>query len=79
MALTGLDMELRLLLALGLVGSGPKRRPRMLGHVARAKAELREASRGIQSRLAGEIKARLQNGRTDDETSTRARHREDGL
>jgi Sec-independent protein translocase protein TatA len=72
-------MELPLLLALGLVGSGPKRRQTMLGDVARAKAELRKASGGIQSRLAGEIKTRLQSGRTDHETSTRARHREDGL
>ena len=51
-----MDMELPLLLALGLLGSGPKRRPTMLGHVARAKAELREASRGIQSRLAEKSK-----------------------
>jgi Sec-independent protein translocase protein TatA len=72
-------MELPLLLALGLVVFGPKRRQTVLGDVARDKAELHQASRGIQSGLAGEIKARLQQGRTDDETSSSARHREHGL
>jgi Sec-independent protein translocase protein TatA len=75
----GLDTELPLLLALGFVVFGPKRMQTMLGHVARAKTELHKASRGMKSQLAGEIKATLQHGRNDDETSSRARHREDGL
>lgn len=74
----GLDMELPLLLALGFVVFGPKRMQRMLGHGARAKAELHEASRGIKSQLAGYIQATPQHGSDDHETSGRARHCEDG-
>jgi hypothetical protein len=39
--------ELPLLLALGFVVLGPKRMQAMLGHVARAKAELHKTSRAI--------------------------------
>ncbi len=72
----GLGTELPLLLALGFVVSGPKRMQTML---APAKAEPHEARRGIKSRLQGEIKTTPQDGRNDDATSPRARHREDGL
>jgi len=75
----GFGTELPLLLALGFIVFGPKRMQTMLGHVAQAKAELHKASRGIKSRLPGESKATLQDGRNDDETSSRTRHREDGL
>jgi len=75
----GFGTELPLLLALGFVVSGPKRMQTMLGHVARSKADLHKSNRGIKSQLAGEIKATLQQGRNDVETSSRARHREDGL
>ena len=44
----GLGMKLPLLLALGFVVLGPKRMQTMLGHVARAKAELHKASRRIR-------------------------------
>jgi Sec-independent protein translocase protein TatA len=71
--------ELPLLLALGFVVLGPKRMQTMLGHVARAKAELHQASRRIRFQFPGEIEAALQNGRNDDETSSGARRREDGL
>jgi len=71
--------ELPLLLALGFVVLGPKRMQTMLGHVARAKAELHKASRRIKFQFPGEIEAALQNGRSDDETSSGARRREDGL
>jgi hypothetical protein len=50
-----------------------------VGYVARAKAELHKASRGIKSQLPGEIKATLQDGGNDDETHSGTRHREDGL
>ena len=73
----GLDVELPLLLALGFVVFGPKRMQTMLEHVARAKAELHKANRGIKSQLVEEIKATLQHGRNDDETSSGALHRED--
>jgi len=74
----GLGTELPLLLALGFVVLGPKRMQTMLGHVARAKAELHTAICGIKSQLPAEAKGALQDGRNDDETSSRARHREDG-
>ena len=61
----GLGTELPLLLALGFVVFGPKRMPTMLGHLARAKAELHKASRAIKSQLPGEIKGALQDGRND--------------
>jgi len=64
----GLGTELPLLLAFGFVVLGPKRMQALLGHVARAKAELHKASRGIKSQLPGEIKGAPQAGRNDDET-----------
>ena len=75
----GLVTELPLLLALGFVVLGLKRMQTMLGHVARAKAELQKATRGIKFQLAEEINGTLQHGRNDDETSRRALRREDGL
>ena len=45
------------LMALGLVVLGPKRLHTMLGHVARAKAELENATRGLKSQLAAELDA----------------------
>jgi Sec-independent protein translocase protein TatA len=75
----GLGTELPLLVAFGFVVLGPKRMHAMLGHVARAKAELHKASRAIKSELAGEIKGAPQDGRNDDETPSGTRHREDGL
>jgi len=74
----GLGTELPLLLAFGFVVLGPKRMQTMLGHVARAEAELYKVSYGIKSQLQGEIKA-LQDARNDAETPSGARHREDGL
>ena len=75
----GFGTEILFLLMLGLLVLGPKQRNALLGHVARAKAELHKASRRIKSHLPGEIEAALQDGRNDDETSSGARHREDGL
>ena len=63
----GLGTELPLLLAFGFVVLGPKRMQTLLGDVARAKAELHKASRGIKSQLPGEIKGALQARRNDDE------------
>jgi len=62
----GLGTELPLLLAFGFVVLGPKRMQTLLGHVARAKAELHKASLGINSQLPGEIKGALHAGRNDD-------------
>jgi len=52
----GLGTELPLLVAFGFVVLGPKRMQTMLGHVARARAELYKVSYGIKSQLQGEIK-----------------------
>jgi Sec-independent protein translocase protein TatA len=51
----GFGTEVLFMIALGLVVLGPKRLHAMLGHVARAKAELENAARGMKSQLAAEI------------------------
>jgi Sec-independent protein translocase protein TatA len=51
----GLGAGLPLLLALGFVVLGPKRMQAILGHIAKAKAELAKSSRDIKSRLAVEL------------------------
>jgi Sec-independent protein translocase protein TatA len=53
------------LLGLGLLVLGPKQLHTMLGHVARAKAQFEEASRGFKSRLGAELEAAHQDGKTD--------------
>jgi Sec-independent protein translocase protein TatA len=51
----GFGIELLFMLMLGLVLLGPKRLHTMLGHVARAKAEFDQASRGMKSQLMAEL------------------------
>jgi Sec-independent protein translocase protein TatA len=51
----GFGVELLFMLMLGLVLLGPKRLHTMLGHVARAKAEFDQASRGMKSQLMAEL------------------------
>ena len=51
----GFGTEILFMLMLGLVLLGPKRLHTMLGHVARAKAELENATRGIKSQLATKL------------------------
>ena len=50
-----LAMELLFLLFLGLLILRPKRLRGMLARIARAKAELENATRGLKSRLAAEL------------------------
>jgi hypothetical protein len=50
-------MEILFVLFLGLLVLGPKRLHTILGHVARAKAELEDAARGLKSQLAAELDA----------------------
>jgi Sec-independent protein translocase protein TatA len=57
--------EILFMLMLGLVVLGPKRLHAMLGHVARAKAELETATRGIKSQLGAELDATQREGKTD--------------
>lgn len=53
------------MLLLGLVVLGPRRLHTMLGHVARAKAELENAARGMKSQLATELEVASLDGKTD--------------
>jgi Sec-independent protein translocase protein TatA len=61
----GLGTEILFMLLLGLVVLGPKRLHAMLGHVARAKAELENATRGIKSQLAAQLDGAPQESPTD--------------
>jgi len=61
----GFGTEILFMLMLGLVVLGPKRLHVMLGHVARAKAELENATRGIKSQLAAQLDAGPQESQTD--------------
>ena len=61
----GFGTEILFMLLLGLVVLGPKRLHAMLGHVARAKAELENATRGIKSQLAAEVDAAPRISKTD--------------
>jgi len=61
----GSGTEILFILALGLLVLGPKQVQTLLGHVARAKAQFEEASRGLKSQLAAELDAAPQSERTD--------------
>ena len=61
----GFGMEILFVLMLGLLLLGPKRLHTMLAHVARAKAELENATRGLKSQLAAELDAAPRVGKTD--------------
>src|SRR5713226_10617791 len=61
----GLGTEILFILMLGLLVLGPKQLHTLLGHVARAKAQFEEASRGFRSQLAAELDATHQEGETD--------------
>ena len=60
----GFGTELLFLIMLGLVVLGPKHLHALLGHVARAKAQFEQASRGFKHQLAAELDAARQNGQT---------------
>jgi Sec-independent protein translocase protein TatA len=61
----GFGTEILFMLLLGLVVLGPKRLHAMMGHVARAKAELENATRGIKSQLAARLDGAPQESLTD--------------
>ncbi len=61
----GLGTEILFILMLGLLVLGPKQLHTLLGHVARAKAQFEEASRGFKSQLAAELDAAHQERKTD--------------
>jgi Sec-independent protein translocase protein TatA len=61
----GLGTEILFILMLGLLVLGPKQLHKLLGHVARAKAQFEEASRGFKSQLAAELDAVQHDAETD--------------
>ena len=61
----GLGTEILFILVLGLLILGPGRLQTLIGHVARAKAQFEEASRGFKSQLGAELEATHQEGKTD--------------
>jgi Sec-independent protein translocase protein TatA len=61
----GFGTEILFILMLGLLVLGPKRLHAMLGHVARAKAELENATRGMKSQLATELDAAPRDSKTN--------------
>ncbi len=61
----GFGTEILFILMLGLLVLGSKQLPTLLGHVARAKARLEEASSGFKSQLAAEYDAAHQEGKID--------------
>ena len=61
----GLATEILFILVLGLLILGPRRLHTLIGHVARAKAQFEEASRGLKSQLEAELDATNQERETD--------------
>jgi len=61
----GIGTEILFMLMLGLLVLGPKQLHSLLGHVARAKAQFEEASRGFKAQLAAELDATHQGEETD--------------
>ena len=61
----GSGVEILFILMLGLLLFGPKQLHTLLGHVARAKDQFEEASRGFKSQVTAELDAVHQEGETD--------------
>jgi Sec-independent protein translocase protein TatA len=61
----GVGTEILFMITLGLVVLGPKRLHSMMGHVARAKAELENATRSLKSQLGAEVDEPLRNPKND--------------
>jgi Sec-independent protein translocase protein TatA len=61
----GFGTEILIMITLGLLVLGPKRMHAMLGYVARAKAQLENATHGIKSQLAAELDAAPRDDKTD--------------
>jgi Sec-independent protein translocase protein TatA len=60
-----LGTEILFILMLGLLVLGPKQLHALLRHVARAKTQFEEASRGLKSQLEAELEATHQESETD--------------
>jgi Sec-independent protein translocase protein TatA len=61
----GFGMEILVVLVFGLLILGPKQLHTVLAHVARAKIELENATRGLRSQLAAELDAAPGSGKSD--------------
>jgi Sec-independent protein translocase protein TatA len=61
----GFGTEILFALMVGLLVLGPKQLHTLLGHVARAKAQFEETSRGFKSQLAAELDAAHQENEPD--------------
>jgi len=61
----GFGMEMMFLLMLGFLVLGPKQLRTLLGHVARAKAQVEEVTRGLKSQLASEVDPACMEAETD--------------
>ena len=61
----GLGTEILFILALGLLILGPGRLHTLTKHLARAKAQFEEASRGLKSQFEAELNATHQERETD--------------
>jgi Sec-independent protein translocase protein TatA len=61
----GVGTEILFMITLGLVVLGPKRLHSMMGQVARAKAELENATRSLKSQLGAEPNEPLRNPKTE--------------
>ena len=64
----GFGTEILFVLVLGLLVLGPKRLHATLAHLARAKAQLEEASRGFKSNLEAELDAASRKSQIDGST-----------
>lgn len=60
----GFGTEILFMLVLGFLLLGPKRQPTILGHVARAKAQLERATRSFTSELEAQLAAQPCDGNT---------------
>ena len=65
----GVGTEILFMITLGLIVLGPKRLHSMMGHVARAKAELENATRSLKSQLGAELNEPIRNGKTSSHES----------
>ena len=61
----GFGTESLFMITLGLVVLGPKQLHAMIGHLARAKAELENRTRSIKSQLGAELDVASRNRKTD--------------
>ena len=67
----GFGTELLFMVMLGFLFVGPKRLPTILGHIARAKAQLESAARNLQAELEVELEPRRheEHGAADPKTT----------